>query len=216
MIQYRNRTLPPPSKLDDNIFQHVTIFFWKISIFRSTLPLASHSIDLVFSNAAIQWSQDPPGAIAEMHRVLRPGGLVMFSSFGPDTLKELRAAWHHVDGQAHVHGFIDMHDYDDMMVSAGLADPVMDMEKLSLTYDSVGALMKDLKAVGANNADTTRSRALTGKARLQALIEGYEPFRDAQGRLPATYEVIYGHAWGAQQRRSGDEVHVSVEVLKSR
>jgi len=179
------------------------------------LPLASHSVDLVFSNAAIQWSQDPASAIAEMHRVLRPGGLLMFSSFGPDTLHELRRAWSEVDGFEHVHGFIDMHHYGDMMVGAGFADPVMDRQNLNLTYATVPALMRDLKAIGANNAGGGRSRALTGKARLQALVEAYEQFRDADGRLPATYEVVYGHAWGAQQRRSGDEVHVSLDVLKS-
>jgi malonyl-CoA O-methyltransferase len=179
-----------------------------------TLPLATHSVDLVFSNAAIQWSEDPPGAIAEMHRVLRPGGLLMFSSFGPDTLKELRHAWSEVDGAEHVHGFIDMHHYGDMMVAAGFADPVMDMENLCLTYDTVPDLMRDLKAVGANNAAAGRPRALTGKARLKRLGEVYEQYRGADGRLPATYEVVYGHAWGAQQRRSGSEVHVSVDVLK--
>ncbi len=179
------------------------------------LPLASHSIDLVFSNVAVQWSQDPAGAIAEMHRVLRPGGLLMFSSFGPDTLKELRHAWSEVDGDEHVHGFIDMHHYGDMMVRAGFADPVMDMENLCLTYETLPELMRDLKAIGASNAASDRPRSLTGKSRLQALAGVYEQFRDADGRLPATYEVMYGHAWGAQQRRSGDEVHVSLDVLRS-
>lgn len=180
-----------------------------------SLPLAAHSVDLVFSNAAIQWSQDPAAAIAQMHRVLRPGGLLMFSSFGPDTLKELRHAWSAVDGADHVHGFIDMHDYGDMLMGAGLADPVMDMENLCLTYDTVPELMRDLKAVGANNAAAGRSRSLTGKTRLKALAGAYEPFRNSEGRLPASYEVVYGHAWGAQQRRSGQEVRVSLDVLKS-
>ena len=179
------------------------------------LPLAPHSVDLVFSNAAIQWSQDPAGAIAEMHRVLRPGGLLMFSSFGPDTLKELRHAWSEVDGDEHVHGFIDMHHYGDMMVAAGFADPVMDMENLCLTYSTLPELMRDLKAIGASNAAAARSRSLTGKTRMKALAGVYERFRGADGRLPATYEVVYGHAWGAQQRRSGDEVHVSLDVLRS-
>ena len=178
------------------------------------LPLASGSVDLIYSNAAIQWSEDAPQAIAEMHRVLRPGGLLMFSSFGPDTLKELRHAWSEVDGYEHVHGFIDMHDYGDMMVRAGFADPVIDMENLRLTYATVAELMRDLKDIGANNAGAGRPRGLTGKARLRALGEVYEQFRDAEQRLPATYEVIYGHAWGAEQRRAGAEVHVPVEVLK--
>ncbi|RMG33427.1 MAG: malonyl-[acyl-carrier protein] O-methyltransferase BioC [Gammaproteobacteria bacterium] len=181
-----------------------------------SLPLAAQSFDLVFSNAAIQWSADPAGAIAEMHRVLRPGGLLMFSSFGPDTLHELRTAWAKVDGTPHVHGFIDLHDYGDMLVAAGLADPVMDMERLTLTYADTDALMRDLKAIGANNAASGRTRGLTGRARLQALRAAYERFRDASGRLPATYEVVYGHAWGAEQRREGGAVLVSPDSLRRR
>lgn len=180
------------------------------------LPLASQSVDLVYSNAAIQWSHDPAAAIAEMHRVLRPGGLVMFSSFGPDTLSELRQAWSEVDGYDHVHGFVDMHDYGDMLVGAGLADPVMDVERLCLTYDTVSDLMRDLKMIGAANAAQGRSRGLTGRARLQALGNAYEQFRRSDGRLPASYEVVYGHAWGAEQRRQGGETLISPDVLRSR
>ncbi len=178
------------------------------------LPLASHSVDLVFSNAAIQWSMDPAGALAEMHRVLRPGGLLMFSSFGPDTLQELRAAWHEVDGYAHVHGFVDMHDYGDMLLSAGMADPVMDAERIVLTYADTRALMRDLKAIGASNAASDRVRALTGRERLAAFTRAYERFRDRDDRLPATYEVVYGHAWAVEQRRQGNEVFISPDSLR--
>lgn len=178
------------------------------------LPLASRSIDFVYSNAAIQWSGDPALAVAEMHRVLRPGGLMMFTSFGPDTLRELRLAWAQVDGHVHVHGFIDMHDYGDLLVRAGFADPVMDAERLSLTYSDVQGLMRDLKAIGANNADGARSRGLTARARLAGLAQAYESYRDVDGRLPASYEIVYAHAWAAEQRREGDEVHVPVEVLR--
>lgn len=180
------------------------------------LPLGAQSFDLVFSSAAIQWSADPAAALAEMHRVLRPGGLLMFSSFGPDTLHELRAAWAEVDGMPHVHPFIDMHDYGDMAVAAGLADPVMDVERLTLTYANTNALMRDLKAIGANNAASDRVRRLTGRARLRALTEAYERFRDTSGRLPATYEVIYGHAWGAEQRTEAGAVLVPPESIKRR
>ncbi len=181
------------------------------------LPLAPARFDLVFSNAAIQWSADPAAALAEMHRVLRPGGLLMFSSFGPDTLQELRAAWAVVDGRPHVHRFIDMHDYGDMLVAAGFADPVMDVERLTLTYREVRDLLRDLKAIGANNAAEGRARGLTGKARLAAFAAAYERFRNAEGRLPASYEVIYGHAWGAEQRRAEDgAVLVSPERLRRR
>ncbi len=180
------------------------------------LPLAAQSFDLVFSSAAIQWSADPAGAIREMHRVLRPGGLLMFTSFGPDTLRELRIAWAEVDGAVHAHDFIDMHDYGDMLVAAGLADPVMDVERLTLTYADVHGLLRDLKAIGANNAAAGRARGLIGPARLRAFERAYERFRNAEGRLPASYEVIYGHAWGAEQRREGEAVLVSPEVLRRR
>lgn len=180
------------------------------------LPIAARSIDLVFSSSAIQWSADPVGAIAEMHRVLRPGGLLMFSSFGPDTLKELRSAWSEVDGYPHVHGFLDLHHYGDMLVAAGFADPVMDCEQLRLTYPDIRALMRDLKDIGANNAADARRRGLTGRTRVTALGQAYEQFREADGRLPASYEVVYGHAWGAEQRRVDGAVTVPVEVLRKR
>jgi len=178
------------------------------------LPLASGSFDLVFSNVAIQWSQHPAEAIAELHRVLRPEGLLMFSSFGPDTLFELRNAWSQVDGYEHVHGFIDMHNYGDMMVNTGLADPVMDVEHMTLTYEKADVLMRELKSIGAGNAGQSRSRGLTGRARLEAVAEAYERYRNQEGRLPATYEVVYGHAWGAMQRKGEGEVRVSLDILK--
>ena len=179
------------------------------------LPIAGQSVDLVFSNAAIQWSGNLANTIADVQRILRPGGLFMFSSFGPDTLKELRAAWSQVDGYQHVHQFVDMHDYGDMLLQAGLADPVMDMQRMTLTYDTVQALMKDLQAIGAVNAGKQRPRSLSGRARLCALQGAYEQFRLPDGRLPATYEVVYGHAWGAMQRRQGNEVRVSLDALVS-
>lgn len=178
------------------------------------LPLAPHSVDLLFSSSALQWSQDPEQAIAEIHRVLKPGGLLMFSSFGPDTLKELRQAWSQIDGFEHVHGFVDLHDYGDMMVSAGMVDPVMDMENISLTYANLRDLMRDLKAIGAGNAGQQRPRGLTGRARMRAVESAYDRFLTPDGRLPATYEVVYGHAWGAEQRRQGNETRVSIDVLK--
>ncbi len=170
------------------------------------LPVASRSIDLVFSNLALQWC-DPQRAFAECRRVLRPGGLLLFASFGPDTLKELRAAWRAVDADTHVHSFTDMHDLGDALLHAGLADPVMDMEPLTLTYADVGAVLRDLKGVGAHNVASGRPAALTGKSRFMRFRAAYENFRHADGRIPATYEVVYGHAWAADTRgeESGGE-----------
>ncbi len=158
------------------------------------LPLASSSIDLAWSNLALQWVNALPQAFAEMRRVLAPGGLFMFTTFGPDTLKELRAAQVETDGHTHVSGFIDMHDIGDLLVQAGFADPVIDMETFTLTYADVKSLMRDLKAIGARNAATDRPPALSGKAWLEAVTRNYEPLR-RDGKLPATFEVVYGHAW---------------------
>jgi malonyl-CoA O-methyltransferase len=136
-----------------------------------------------------------------MQRVLAPGGLLMFSTFGPDTLKELRSAYEGTDGRTHVNRFVDMHDIGDMLVAAGYADPVMDMEKITLTYADVRALMRDLKVIGAHNATRGRPDALSGKSLLQAVERNYEAFR-REGRLPATFEVVYGHAWKPEARVS--------------
>jgi malonyl-CoA O-methyltransferase len=161
------------------------------------LPLASGSVDLVWSNLALQWMNDPDQAFSEFHRVLAPGGLLMFSTFGPDTLKELRDAFQtaaSVDRHTHVSRFIDLHDIGDILVKRGFGDPVMDMEPFTLTYSDVRALMHDLKAIGAHNVTQDRPPGLTGRARLAAVTAAYEPLR-REGKLPATFEVVYGHAW---------------------
>ena len=163
------------------------------------LPLARDSMNLVWSNLALQWVNALPQAFAEIRRVLAPGGLFMFATFGPDTLKELRAAQADIDGHTHVSRFTDMHDIGDMLVHAGFVDPVMDMETFTLTYDDVRSLMRDLKAIGARNAATDRPQALSGKNWLAAVTRQYEPMRRA-GKLPATYEVVYGHAWRPAER----------------
>jgi malonyl-CoA O-methyltransferase len=175
------------------------------------LPLADSSVDLIYSNAAIQWSNDLDHTFSEFRRVLRPGGLLMFTTFGPDTLKELRAAWSVADGATHVSRFIDMHDVGDALLRAGLADPVMDVDRMSLTYDRVSDLMRDLKVLGAHNATSDRQRGLTGKGRMKAMAAAYEEFR-RDGRLPAHYEVVYGHAW-APAREQTEGVAVPFDRL---
>lgn len=165
------------------------------------LPLAGESVGLVWSNLALQWVNELPCAFSEMHRILEPGGLLMFSTLGPDTLKELRAAYEGTDRRTHINRFVDMHDIGDALVAAGYADPVMDMETITLTYPDVRALMRDLKAIGAHNATRGRPDTLSPKAMLRMVERNYEAFR-REGRLPATYEVVYGHAWKPQARVS--------------
>ena len=178
------------------------------------LPFASASMDLIVSNATLQWCT-PAAVFAECLRVLRPGGLLLFSTFGPDTLQELRAAWAAVDADAHVHRFVDMHDLGDALVGAGFADPVMESERLTLTYADVPAALQDLKAIGAHNAVAARARGLTGKRRFQDFVRAYEAFaRD--GKIPATYEAVYGHAWAPHTRGTSGEVHVPLPQARRR
>jgi len=159
------------------------------------IPLTDDSVDMVFSNLMMQWCNDLDSLFAEYRRILKPGGLLTFSTFGPDTLRELREAWSTADGFVHVSRFIDMHDIGDAMVRAGLAEPVLDVEQFCMTYGALTDLMRDLKAIGASNAASGRRRGLTGRGRLRAVETAYERFRH-EGRLPATYEVVYGHGWG--------------------
>ncbi|HTP95943.1 MAG TPA: malonyl-ACP O-methyltransferase BioC [Burkholderiales bacterium] len=163
------------------------------------LPLVPAAVGMVWSNLTLQWVNDLRAVLAQFQRVLEPGGLLMFSTFGPDTLKELRAAYRAADPSTHVHRFVDMHDIGDLLLEAGFADPVMDMEQITLTYAGVLQLMRELKAIGAGNAAADRPRGLTGKARLAAVERDYERFRSG-GRLPATFEVVYGHAWKPRPR----------------
>ncbi len=165
------------------------------------LPVASGAAGLVWSNLALQWVNRPQRAFSEMHRVLAPGGLLMFSSFGPDTLKELRAAFQGADRHTHVGRFIDMHDVGDTLIAQGFADPVMDMEHVTLTYTTVRDLMRDLKCIGARNLTRGRPMTLSGKSLMAKVAQAYEAFRK-DGKLPATFEVVYGHAWKPQARVS--------------
>ena len=158
------------------------------------LPLADASIDLVASNLALPYCESPVAALRELHRVLRPGGLLAFSTFGPDTLLELREAWAAVDGYVHVHAFADMHDIGDALVSEGFADVVMDVERLTLHFASVDELLGELRVWGGGNAARGRARGLTGAGRLRELARAYERLRVDAG-LPASYELVFGHAW---------------------
>jgi malonyl-CoA O-methyltransferase len=171
------------------------------------LPFAANSMNLVWSSLALQWAHDLEAALRGIHRVLAPGGLLMFATFGPDTLKELRAAFSIIDDAPHVNRFIDLHDIGDMLIHAGFSSPVMEMEMLTLTYADLRTLMRDLKGIGAHNAATTRRRGLLGKSAWGRLEQAYEANR-VQGRLPATYEVLYGHAWAGDktQREDGRQV----------
>lgn len=167
------------------------------------LPVAGNSVQMVWSNLALQWCNDLPATFLELNRVLQTEGLLMFSSLGVDTLKELRAAFRDVDGHNHLNRFADMHDIGDMLVAAGFADPVMEMETLTLTYEDVRSVMRDLKNIGAHNATAGRAPGMMGKTAWRRVTENYEAMR-RDGRLPATFEIIYGHAWKPEPKKTTD------------
>lgn len=183
------------------------------------LPFAEHSVDLLHSNLCIQWCDDLPSLFAEWVRVLKPGGFVLLSTFGPDTLRELRAAWAETDTQAHVGRFLDMHDLGDAMLAAGLRNPVLDVSRYTMTYAKPQDLLRELKGLGATNADSTRNRGLTGKAHYRRMLDAYESLR-VDGRIPASWEVITAHAFGpepGQPRRTpggGEVASFSVDALR--
>jgi malonyl-CoA O-methyltransferase len=167
------------------------------------LPLADASVDLIVSSLAFQWCEQLDVVFRECRRVLKPGGLLLFSSLGPDTLKELRSAFATFDASPHVNRFPDMHIVGDALVEAGFSSPVLEREDLVATYIDVLTLMRDLKGIGARNSDHDRHRHLSGRKLLQALELGYEPFR-REGLLPATYELVFGHGWVSPQARRQD------------
>lgn len=158
------------------------------------LPFASNSIDMIWSNLALHWHPQPDLVFAEWRRVLRTEGLLMFSCFGPDTLVELRRAFSEIDDLPHTLPFVDMHDFGDMLVNAGFSTPVMDMEKITLTYQSVEQLFADVKSLGGNPL-LTRRQGLLGRAAHQRLSDALSRTRCADGRIPLTLEVVYGHAF---------------------
>ena len=177
------------------------------------LPLREGSVDLVVSNLMLQWC-DPDAVFAEFRRILKPGGLLSFSAFGPDTLRELRSAWRQVDAHSHVHQFIDMHDLGDALVRSGFAAPVLDVERFTLEYLDVRKVAADLKATGSRNSTAGRARGLTGPRKFAAMQAQYEQFR-RDGRLPATYEVVFAHAWApAHARGSPQPASISLEEIK--
>ena len=167
------------------------------------LPLAASSVNLVWSSLALQWARDLDATLNGFHHALAPGGLLIFATLGPDTLKELRTAFAAIDDAPHVNRFVDLHDIGDMLIHAGFSSPVMEMEMLTLTYADLKTLMRDLKGIGAHNAATSRKRGLLGKSAWAKLEQAYESQR-LEGRLPATYEVIYGHAWVGDKAQRAD------------
>ena len=185
------------------------------------LPLRDNSVDVLFSNLCLQWVEDLPAVFAGFRRVLKPDGLLLVSTFGPDTLFELRGAFSEADDAPHVSLFPSIGQFGDALIAAGFKNPVLDRDEFTLHHDDLGGLMRELRTLGATNAMVDRRRSLTGRQRFARAAQAYDVLRDADGRLPATWEVIYAHAWGPQPgtpiRVGGvDEVHVPVSKIRIR
>ncbi len=175
-----------------------------------SLPFANQSFDLLFSNLAMQWCNDLGAALTEFKRVLKPGALLQFATFGPDTLKELRASWGKVDEAVHVNSFVDMHDIGDGLLQAGFAEPVMESEIITVNYKEVDTLMQDLRDIGANVTANGHRQGLLTRNMLKQLRAAYEVYRQADV-LPATYEIVYGHAWVSDSKSGAG--HEDIEVV---
>ena len=206
--------------------KHQSFFrrFERVCADATRLPVADASIDVVVSSLMLQWCDPPDPAFAEIRRILKPAGLFAFSTLGPDTLRELRSAWAEAEDGTdhaynHVNHFTDMHDVGDALVRAGLSEPVLDVDRMQVTYADSLALMRDLKAIGAHNVTAGRPRGLVGRAKLKRMQHAYEAFR-RDGRLPATYEVVYGVAWGAAGRPAsalvGGEARIAPGAIRRR
>ncbi|MBD9370815.1 malonyl-ACP O-methyltransferase BioC [Xanthomonas sp. XNM01] len=191
--------------------------FSRLAADARALPLADGSVDLIHSNLCLQWIDDLPAVFAGFRRVLKPGGLLLCSSFGPDTLVELREAFAQADHAPHVSPFATIAQFGDALMAAGFRDPVLDRDLFTLTYPDLPALMRELRAMGATNALATRRRTLTGRGRFSAAAAAYEPLRTAGGTLPSSWDVLYAHAWspdpGAPIRQQGMDV-ASVPVSR--
>lgn len=174
------------------------------------LPVADGSVDVIFSNLCLQWIEDLPAVFAGFRRALKPGGLLLCSTFGPETLVELREAFAAADAVPHVSRFAPIAQFGDALMMAGFRDPVLDRDLFTLTYPDLPALMRELRAMGATNALSSRRHTLTGRQRFSAAAAAYEPMRLADGRLPSSWEVIYAHAWapdpGAPIRERGQDI----------
>jgi malonyl-CoA O-methyltransferase len=210
MLQQLPKALTAPPRWGGRInpFAKHTLPVQRVAGDAMQLPIAGNSLDLLFSSLCIQWCQDLPRLFGDWRRVMQSDGLLLFSSFGPDTLMELRQAWRAVDGAPHVNHFFDMHDVGDALLRAGFRDPVLRTERFSLSYPDVAALLHELKAIGASNAMSARRKGLGGKSALAQMRANYP--LDADNRATATYEVVFAQAFapppGAPIRLAGAEI----------
>ncbi len=193
-------------------------WFSKISVLQadaSALPFADQSVDVVFANLLLPWVNEPGHLAGEVSRVLRKDGLFVFASLGPDSLLEIRNAWSGVDDRSHVNCFLDMHDVGDLMLRAGLRDPVLDVDRLTVCYDNADALFRDLTAAGARNSLQNRNSSLVGKQRFAAMRDRLESTATG-GSIRLDLELVYGHCWGGAPPPSEGDVRIDADAIPVR
>lgn len=180
------------------------------------MPFADGLFDLVFANQVIHWGSSLTKLMAELNRIMNTNGCFMFSTLGPDTFFELKKAWSHADSFAHTFEFADMHDLGDILLSERFQDPVVDMEKLYVHYQSLPQLLHALRSQGVRNTNPGRNPGLTSKKSWQTFASAMDALRIPEGKYPLTYEVVYGHAWKGQQRRLNQGVETLIPIDKLR
>ncbi len=179
------------------------------------LPFASDSLDFIFCNCMLQWVQNLKGIFSEIKRVLKPNGLFLFATFGPDTLQELKQSFLYMDELPHINHFIDMHHLGDALLKLGFCKVIVDRENITLTYPTLKTLIQDLRATGANYVFHREPLGLSKKGTFQKLAAHYEPFRNQDHLLPATFEVIFGHALNEESpscKRNSSPTHNLIHI----
>jgi malonyl-CoA O-methyltransferase len=181
------------------------------------LPFANGIFDLVFANQVVHWAPTLTTVFRELNRVMQTDGCLMFTTLGPDTFKEFKQAWKTADTYSHSLEFLDMHNVGDSLMAERLLEPVVDMEMLTVHYESLSALMHSLKAQGVRNVNQKRNRGLTGKTTWKNFTAAYEGMRTVEGKYPLSYEIIYGHAWKGKQgvTDQGVETFFPISQLRS-
>lgn len=175
----------------------------------SSLPFRDQSVDVVFSNLLLPFIDDPKRVFEEVARVLRKDGVFAFAALGPDSLLEISRAWNRVDSYAHVNRFLDMHDLGDLLIGAGLRDPVLDVDRLSVQYENARKLFADITSVGARNALRQRNPSLVGKRRFEEMLTALTA-EASDGKIRLDLELVYGHCWGGGAKRT--PTHFAVDA----
>ncbi|MCH9694896.1 MAG: methyltransferase domain-containing protein [Gammaproteobacteria bacterium] len=181
----------------------------------TALPFANESVDVIFANMLLPWMDDPTAVLTEVARVLRKGGMFAFATLGPDSLQEIRRAWSSVDEGFHVNRFPDMHDLGDGLVNAGLKDPVLDVDRLTVNYTDTNKMFADLTAAGARNSQQQRQTTLTGKRRFAMMRSALEKTA-RNGKIGLDLEVVYGHCWGAGPKNDPANYRINVTDIPIR